>query len=125
MLEFIDSRDDAIAIRMSGRISGDDLDRVMDRMDRLMAGTGTVHVFVETAGIEAIEIAGLPTYIARATPLFATLHRFGRVAVVADQSWVRFATRLESALLPGISYRTFLPEKRNEALAWVMEAPDD
>ena len=41
------------------------------------------------------------------------------VAVVADQAWVRVGTRLESALLPFISYQTFLPEEREEALAWV------
>ena len=122
MLEFIDCRDDTIAASLSGRITGEDLDRVMDRVDRLMSGTGKVHVFVETAGIEAIEIDSLPSYVARAMPLLRKLDRFGRVAVVADQLWVRFATRLESALLPGISYRTFLPEERDEALAWVMEA---
>ena len=125
MLELIDSRDDAIAARLSGKITGDDLDRVMDRVDRVMTGAGKVHVFVETAGIEAIEIGSLPSYIARAMPLFGKLVRFGRVAVVADQPWVRFATRLESALLPGISYRTFLPEERDESLAWIMEAPND
>jgi hypothetical protein len=125
MLEVIDSPDNAIAIRLSGKISGADLDRVMDRVDRLMAGSGKVHVFVETAGINAIEISGLPSYFARAMPLFGKLDRFGRVAVVADQPWVRVATRLESALLPGISYRTYLPEQRDEALAWALEASHD
>jgi hypothetical protein len=123
MLEFIDSRDDAIALRLSGEVSGDDLRRVMDRVDQFMAGTGKVHVFVETAGIDALAIRGLPSYIARAMPLLGKLDRFGRVAVVADQPWVRFATRLESAILPGISYRTYLPEERDEALAWVLETP--
>jgi hypothetical protein len=123
MLEFIDSRDDAIALRLSGEVSGDDLRRVMDRVDQHMAGTGKVHVFVETAGIDALAIRGLPSYIARAMPLLGKLDRFGRVAVVADQPWVRFATRLESAILPGISYRTYLPEERDEALAWVLETP--
>jgi hypothetical protein len=123
MLEFIDSRDDAIALRLSGEVSGDDLRRVMDRVDQYMAGTGKVHVFVETAGIDALAIRGLPSYIARAMPLLGKLDRFGRVAVVADQPWVRFATRLESAILPGISYRTYLPEERDEALAWVLETP--
>jgi hypothetical protein len=52
-------------------------------------------------------------------PLFGKLSRFGRVAVVAHQAWVRWGTRLESALLPFISYRTFEPEERDAALAWV------
>jgi hypothetical protein len=52
-------------------------------------------------------------------PLFGKLGRFGRVAVVADQAWIRAGTRPESALLPNISYRVYLPHERDEALAWV------
>ena len=123
MLEMIESGDDVIALTLSGKISGADLDAIMDRLDQVMAGHDKVHVFVETRGIDGIEISGLPAYIARAFPLFGKLDRFGRVAVVADQSWVRVGTRLESALLPNISYRTYMPEERDEALAWVAGRP--
>lgn len=124
MLDRIDSPPDVMAFRMSGKISGDDLDSVMDELDRLMAGTHKVHIFVETSGIDGIEISRLPSYASRAMPLLGKLDRFGRIAVVADQTWIRLATRLESLLLPGISYRTCLPEERDEALAWVCGATD-
>jgi hypothetical protein len=52
-------------------------------------------------------------------PLFGKLERFGRVAIVADQAWVRLGAQIESALLPDISYRTFTPDRSAEALAWV------
>lgn len=120
MLELIAAPDDVLALRMSEKITGSDLDTVMDRLDEAMAGHEKVHVFVETHGIDGIELSSLPSYIARAMPLFGKLGRFGRVAVVADQAWVRVGTRLESALLPNISYRTYLPDERDEALAWVV-----
>ena len=119
MLEMIDSPDDAIALKMSGKIVGADLDRIMDRLDAIMASHGKVHVFVETHQIDGIKLSGLPAYMSRALPLFRKLDRFGRVAVVADQAWVRAGTRLESAMLPNISYRTYMPDERDEALAWV------
>ena len=72
--------------------------------------------------IDGIEISSLPSYAARAWPLFGKLNRFGRVAVVADQAWVRIGTRLESALLPNISYRTYMPDERDEAFDWVTDA---
>lgn len=122
MLELIDSADDVIALKMSGKITGADLDAVMNRLDHVMAGHDKVHVFVETHSIDGIEVSGLPSYMARALPLFGKLGHFGRVAVVADQSWIRAGTRLESALLPNISYRVFMPEERAEALAWVTGA---
>jgi hypothetical protein len=119
MLEFIDSADDVIAVKVSHKIAGGDLDAIMNRLDRAMAHHAKVHVFVETQSIDGIEVSGLPSYMARAMPLLGKLGHFGRVAVVADQAWVRAGTRLESALLPNISYRTYMPEERDEALAWV------
>ena len=119
MLEQLDSVDDVLAIRLSHKITGADLDAVMDRLDALMASRDKVHVFVETQGIDGIELTSLPGYIARALPLFGKLGKFGRVAVVADQGWIRAGTRLESAMLPNIKYRVYEPDERAEAFAWV------
>ena len=120
MLQLIPSPANVVRLRVSDKITGSDLDAIMDRLDVVMSNPGKVHVFIETSSIEGVELKGLPSYIARATPLFGKLDRFGRVAVVADQAWVRAGTRLESALLPNIRYRTFKPDERDEALEWVL-----
>jgi hypothetical protein len=119
MLEFIDTNDDVLALKISGRITGEDLDHIMDRLDAAMEKHEKVHIFVQTQSISSLEIAALPTYTARAFPLFGKLSRFGRVAVVSDQAWIRAGTRIESAMLPFISYRVFEPNERDGALAWV------
>ena len=119
MLEELDSVDDVLAVRISHKITGADLDAIMDRLDVLMANHPKVHVFVETHGIDGIELTGLPRYAARSLPLLGKLDKFGRVAVVADQGWVRAGSRLESAMLPNIKYRVYEPDERAEALAWV------
>lgn len=119
MHQFIEAPDDVIAIRIANKITGSDLSAIMDRLESTMEKIPKVHVFVETEAIDAIELTSLPSYAARAMPLFGKLDRFGRVAVVADQAWVRFGTRLESMILPGISYRVYEPSERDEALAWV------
>ena len=123
MLQIIDAPDDVVAVKVSGKIGTGDLDSIMDRLDGVMARHDKVHVFVETHALDGVEISGLPSYIARAMPLFGKLSRFGRVAVVADQAWMRVGTRLESAILPNINYRTYMPEEREEALAWVTGEP--
>jgi len=123
MLEWIDSPADVIALTISDRIDGEALDAIMDRLEEIMAAHDKVHVFVETRGLSGVELSGLPSYVRRAMPLFGKLDRFGRVAVVADQAWVRVGTRLESAMLPNISYRTYMPDERGEALAWVVGRP--
>src|SRR3546814_19514808 len=93
----------SLALAVSGKITGSDLDAIMTRLDSAMARHEKVHMFVETRTIDGIELSGLPAYTARAMPLFGKLNRFGRVAIVADQAWIRLASRLESAILPFIS----------------------
>ena len=113
MHEFIETPDDILALTVSGKITSHDLDAMIERLEQAFDRHEKVHVFVETRSLGAIELRG------RALPMFGKLHRFGRVAVVADQTWVQVATRIESAVLPGIGYRTFAPSERDEALAWV------
>jgi hypothetical protein len=119
VLELLDSVDDVLALKVKDKITGADLEAAMDKLEALMARHEKVHVFVETEAIGGLELTSLPAYMARALPLLGKLDRFGRVAVVADQAWVRGATRFESAMLPNISYRVYMPEERAEALAWV------
>lgn len=119
MLEWIDSAENVLAVKVAGKVTGSDLDAIMSRLDHVMARHSRFHVYVETHDIEGLELSGLPGYVTRALPLFGQLHRFDRVAVVADQAWVRAGTRFESAILPSIQYRVFGPEAREAALAWV------
>jgi hypothetical protein len=120
MHEFITSPDDVLALKISGTITGEDLDSIMDRTEEIMAKHDKIHVYVETHGIEGMQLSALPHHMSRAFPLFGKLDRFGRVAVVSDQAWMRVGTRLESAMLPNISYRVCEPEERDEALAWAL-----
>jgi len=119
MLQFLDSADDVIALNISEKVTSADLDVIMDRLDAAMARHDKVHLFIETRSIDGIELAGLAAHIGRAMPLFGKLKQFGRIAVVADQMWLRAATRLESALLPFVSYKVYMPDQRAAALAWV------
>ena len=119
MLTLLESPGDVIALEVSGKIVGADLDAMMEIVDRAMRDHDKVHVFVETRSIDGLELTSLPGYMARALPLLGKLDKFGRVAVVADQGWVRAGSRLESAMLPNIKYRVYEPDERAEALAWV------
>ena len=121
MHRFLPSAEDVVAVTVEATITAADYDALIARMERALAGEGPVHVYAETHAIDGIELAGLGARIARALPMLGQLRRFGRVAVVADQAWIRAGSRLESALLPFVSYRVFPPGDRAEALAWVLD----
>jgi hypothetical protein len=124
MLTFLPAPAQAIAISIEGTITDEDLERIMDRLELAMSEFERIDIFVETQRITGIQLSALAGYIPRALPLFGKLKSFRRVAVVADQAWIRAGTRIESALLPFISYRVFEPAQRDEALEWVVAAKE-
>ncbi len=119
MHDFLPTADDVIALVVRDEVASTDLEAIMDRLEAGLQRHGQVHMYVETRAIDGIALAGLGAHVARAMPLLGQLKKFGRVAVVADQAWVRVGSRLESALLPFVSYRVFEPAQREDALAWV------
>ena len=119
MIQFLESPDDVLAFHLEGRVTAADLDAAMDRLEWCMAKFRTVHLYMETHAITGFDVAAWPHHAARSLPLLLSLNRFGRVAVVADQAWIRGWTRVESALVPFVTYRTFTPDRRNEAFGWV------
>ncbi len=119
MHHFHQSGDDVVAVTIEDRITADDLEALLDRIEGVLSRHPKLHMFLETRALESLELAGFGGYLARAMPLMKELRRFGRIAVVADQAWVRAGTRLESAILPFVSYRVFEPGERADALAWV------
>ena len=46
MLELLDATDDVVAVRVSHKIMGSDLDPIMDRLESAMSQHENVHVFV-------------------------------------------------------------------------------
>ncbi|HYX46787.1 MAG TPA: STAS/SEC14 domain-containing protein [Sphingomicrobium sp.] len=120
MHRFLKSPDDVLAVKISGTIDGKDLDAIMDRTDEIMAKHDKIHFFVETHDIAGMELSALPHHFGRAFPMFGKLDRFGRVAVVSDQPWLRVGTRIESAMLPNVSYRVYKPEERDEAFGFAV-----
>ena len=120
MLEFHDTPDEVLAITVTDRVTSPDIEAVIDRMEAALAAHDKVHVFAEILSIDGLEVSGLGGHIARAMPMMGQLRRFGRIAVVADQAWVRAGARVESAVLPFIGYRVVKPDEREAALRWVL-----
>jgi hypothetical protein len=119
MIEYFPSGDDVIALKITSRLTREELDEIATRIEKSLAGHEKTHIFVEIEDFSGFDVGSLPEYLPRAAAMLGQLRRFGRVAVVSDLRWIRWAAKLESALLPHISYETFTSEERHRALAWV------
>lgn len=119
MIQLIPSAEDVIALKISGRLTRDELMRIVDLVEPSLETREKTHIYVEVDDSTGFDVTALGEYLPRVFHMFGKLGRFGRVAVVSDQRWLRWAAKLESALLPHISYETFESAERARALAWV------
>ncbi|WP_173930965.1 STAS/SEC14 domain-containing protein [Chelativorans sp. Marseille-P2723] len=113
------SAPDVVLLRIEGKAEHEDVLRVIDLLEDLLFRNEKTHVLVEAIDFSGFEPQHVPEYLRRGLPLLGKLKRFGRIAVVSDQAWLRTLARIESALLPNISYETFDLSERERALAWV------
>jgi hypothetical protein len=128
MLTYLPSRDDVIACRLSGRMSAEEMENISNKVIEAVERYEKTHIYAEIDGMTGFDVKAWVDQVQRAWPLLGKLRRFGRIAVVTDQPWLRWGTRIESALLPGISYEVFDLAERERALAWVegkIEQPHD
>lgn len=51
--------------------------------------------------------------------LIQSISKIGKVAVVADQAWLRTAADIEGWLIPGLTIETFEPQETEKAIAWL------
>lgn len=119
MLEYLPSQDDVIAVHIAGHMSKEELEALVTRVETSLAANEQTHLYVEASGFAGLDLDAVGDYLPRAWHMLRERERFGRIAVVSEQAWLRWATKLESALIPGLSYETFLPHERDRALAWV------
>ncbi|MFD1960519.1 STAS/SEC14 domain-containing protein [Novosphingobium panipatense] len=106
MLTQLNGENDIIALSVGGRIEKDEMELAFRLLDEAFARDGKVHIFVEVLDLQSIAPDALLFDLRHVLHYLARLRQFGRIAIVTDQSWVRIASRIESALLPYVFTRS-------------------
>ena len=118
-MEILSSKAGTLAMKFSGRLAVADVSKSLDLIEDALAKSGDIHLSVEVDRLEGVEAQVVTSDLSRGLRLLGKLDRFGRVAIVSDQTWIRGLAKVESAILPGVSYRTYQLAERDQALAWV------
>lgn len=119
MMEILETEPGVIALKLSGGMKAGEMDEAVTLVERSLEAHERTHVYVEIHDNFSFDVGAVAACLPRAAAMLTKLDRFGRIAIVSEQRWIRWATRIESAILPGISYETFELAEHVEALAWV------
>lgn len=124
MLKFLEASEDVVACEVDG-LDAEDLAALLARLEQSLAANLKTHLFLQIDDLSDIDWRAVAASMPRGLRLLADLRRFGRIAVVSDDKWVRAWTRTESALLPFVHYELFHRNERERALEWVTGRIDE
>jgi hypothetical protein len=115
MLKVLDeTRSDLLALRISGRIEGNDIEKMNPLLEKMLKDYEKPKVYVE------IDELDMPTAKAvwedlKNTPKY---NKFGKCAVVGSKEWHEVVAKLSGSILgPEVKYFNF--DEKTEAMAWL------
>lgn len=111
-------------VKISGKVQSADMRQVIDLAETIGKGAEKASLVFEVENVEGLEWSALGEELSHLPAMLRMLTRLDRIAVIADQSWLRTAARIESALLPGVTYEVFSCDKAEQARAWAKSEID-
>ena len=125
MLTFNPLSPRAVEIVAEGHFSGGDVGPALDRMAQLLDEMPRIDLLVDVRGSPSIALSAIGEELKRLPLLFRMIRQIERVAIVADAQWVRIASRIESAMIPGVHYEVYDREEAAHARAWLLRETDE
>lgn len=122
MIEMLSAPDHVGAYRVSGRITGEEYDRLVGDLEARLARHQKIGVYVDLMGFEDMTAEAAFKDVRYGLSKLGDLKRFPREAVVTDKQWVKALVRFVDPLIPHVEVRAFPPEEREAAMAWAAEA---
>lgn len=82
------------------------------------------NLLFDLANIDGLDFSAVWQEMSNLGVVVRMLGKLDRIAIVADKPWLRTAARIESAMLPGVTYEVFSSDKAGQARDWVLSKTD-
>ncbi|HMQ03501.1 MAG TPA: STAS/SEC14 domain-containing protein [Pyrinomonadaceae bacterium] len=124
MIEILESPKHLIAMKISGSVTAEDIEKAYKATDEALNSNERVSFFAEIDDSIGFTIEGALKDLWNGIGQFGKLSKYYRAAVVTDKGWIAAMARVEGLVFSSIDVRVFEPGERAKALAWAAETPE-
>jgi hypothetical protein len=118
MIEMLGAPDHVVAVRLSGRLTGGDMDELTAAIEAKLARHPRIGIVADLADMAGLSLEALAKDIRYNISKLGDWKRFPREAVITESSWVRAAMSALDPVVPHVEVRSFAPADRAAALTW-------
>ena len=115
----------AIEMVAEGRLTDAEVRPALKQLEQILDEIPRLDILADVRGSPSISFAAIGEQLQHLPLAFRMIRQCERVAIVADETWVRVASRIESALIPGVSYEVYERHEEAHARAWLLRQTDD
>lgn len=118
MIEVLTSPPHVVALRISGRLTADDITVAYDATDAALRDHEHISFFAEVVQPVDFTVESIARDLMEGLRHRQQLSRYARAALVTDIGWMATLARVEGVAFSKIDVQVFTPEDRDEAFAW-------
>jgi hypothetical protein len=119
MFKVMRNGENRIDVEFSGKLDSAAMRDALDELYRQSAGIEHGLMLYRIGDFALPTLGALAVELSHIPQLLRFVRRFKRMAVVADTAWVRTASELEGALIPGLQIKAFEWTEEAQAEAWL------
>ena len=123
MIEILESPKYLVAMKISGKITAEDIDKAWAATRNALKDNERVSFFAEITEHLGFTTEGLIKDVTEGIKNFGKLSKYYRAAIVTDKGWLGALVRVEGLVFSSIDFRVFEPAEREKAFAWASEKP--
>ncbi|MBK9165764.1 MAG: STAS/SEC14 domain-containing protein [Acidobacteria bacterium] len=123
MIEILESSKHLVAMKISGSITAEDIERAYKATEDALKENQRVSFFTEIEDSMSLTLEGLLKDLWEAVGQIGKISRYYRAAVVTDKGWIGAAARIEGLVFSNVDVRVFPPAERGKALDWASGPP--
>jgi hypothetical protein len=115
----------ALEITVEGALVREDVARAIAEIDAMLDTVERLDILADVRGKPDIHPSLILEELKHLPTLFRMMRAIDRIAVIADENWVRTAVKVESKLMPGVTYEVYARDQADDARAWLLRQTDD
>ncbi|MHA7820692.1 MAG: SpoIIAA family protein [Erythrobacter sp.] len=125
MIDIEKISDDAHRIAVIAEFRQADAEQLVEFARQRNDAGGGGHVLIDVSSNSDFTLAAVTVELTHIPTLIKWIYGLDRIAIISDDDWVRTGARLESALLPRVTYEVYDVDEAEAALAWVLGTSDE
>ncbi|MEQ8469839.1 MAG: STAS/SEC14 domain-containing protein [Marinoscillum sp.] len=113
---------DVLGFKITGHLDKESFDYLYGLLEKRLQQPGHFNLYLEIPMLEGIDFEVMGESIKQTfKDLVTYLFKVDKIAIVTNESWLKYTVKIENALIPGIEEKVFADSDKAAALIWLAE----